>query len=219
MSGKGKRGTVLVVGGGIIGLEMATVYDALGVKVTVVELTRQLIPGCDPDLVRPLEKRIRAIEPNWNGKFLINAEFDVLDSGEPDAENQVALHEAAGADFPISAFSQMGMLVGKEDLGFGKRSWRYSMLVRDGVIEKTFIEPQEPGGIGVALQLVADEKAGPNRLHLDSTVADVAAARALRRTVKRYDAVFQFGTQQRSDHRFRLACELARNRRIGERAP
>lgn len=39
----------------------------------------------------------------------------------------------------------MGLLVGKEDLGFGKRSWRYSMLVRDGVIEKMFIEPQEPG--------------------------------------------------------------------------
>jgi len=39
----------------------------------------------------------------------------------------------------------MGMLVGKEDLGFGKRSWRYSMLVRDGVVEKMFIEPQEAG--------------------------------------------------------------------------
>lgn len=39
----------------------------------------------------------------------------------------------------------MGMLVGKEDLGFGQRSWRYSMLVRDGVIEKMFIEPDVPG--------------------------------------------------------------------------
>lgn len=39
----------------------------------------------------------------------------------------------------------MGMLVGKDDLGFGKRSWRYSMLVRDGVIEKMFIEPEQPG--------------------------------------------------------------------------
>ena len=39
----------------------------------------------------------------------------------------------------------MGMLVGKEDLGFGKRSWRYSMLVKDGVIEKLFAEPKEPG--------------------------------------------------------------------------
>lgn len=49
---------LLVVGGGIIGLEMATVYDALGVKVSVVELTEGLMPGCDRDLVRPLEKRI-----------------------------------------------------------------------------------------------------------------------------------------------------------------
>jgi peroxiredoxin/glutaredoxin len=40
---------------------------------------------------------------------------------------------------------EMGLLVGKENLGFGQRSWRYSMLVRDGVIEKMFIEPQQPG--------------------------------------------------------------------------
>jgi dihydrolipoamide dehydrogenase len=51
---------MLVVGGGIIGLEMATVYDGLGVKVSVVELTKTLIPGCDRDLVKPLEKRIGA---------------------------------------------------------------------------------------------------------------------------------------------------------------
>jgi dihydrolipoamide dehydrogenase len=54
------EGRLLVIGGGIIGLEMACVYDALGSKVSVVELTAQLMPGCDPDLVRPLEKRIRA---------------------------------------------------------------------------------------------------------------------------------------------------------------
>lgn len=39
----------------------------------------------------------------------------------------------------------MGMAVGKENLGFGLRSWRYSMLVRDGVIDKMFIEPEKPG--------------------------------------------------------------------------
>ncbi len=50
---------LLVIGGGIIGLEMATVYDALGSKVSIVELTPGLIPGCDRDLVRPLEKRIK----------------------------------------------------------------------------------------------------------------------------------------------------------------
>ncbi len=49
---------LLVLGGGIIGLEMATVYDALGAKVTVVEMQDQLIPGCDPDIVKPLHARI-----------------------------------------------------------------------------------------------------------------------------------------------------------------
>jgi dihydrolipoamide dehydrogenase len=49
---------LLVIGGGIIGLEMACVYDALGVEVTVVELSDGLMPGTDRDLVRPLQKRI-----------------------------------------------------------------------------------------------------------------------------------------------------------------
>jgi len=53
---EGKR--LLVVGGGIIGLEMACVYDALGSTVTVVELSDGLMPGTDRDLVRPLQKRI-----------------------------------------------------------------------------------------------------------------------------------------------------------------
>jgi dihydrolipoamide dehydrogenase len=53
-------GPMLVIGGGIIGLEMACVYDALGTRVSVVELTPTLMPGCDADLVRPLERRIRA---------------------------------------------------------------------------------------------------------------------------------------------------------------
>ncbi|MDE2219852.1 MAG: dihydrolipoyl dehydrogenase, partial [Gammaproteobacteria bacterium] len=56
----GDPGRMLVIGGGIIGLEMATVYEALGAKLSVVELTAQLMPGCDPDLVRPLEKRLKA---------------------------------------------------------------------------------------------------------------------------------------------------------------
>ena len=50
---------MLVVGGGIIGLEMATVYDALGSDITVVELGSGLMPGADRDIVRPLERRIK----------------------------------------------------------------------------------------------------------------------------------------------------------------
>jgi dihydrolipoamide dehydrogenase len=56
LNGLPKR--LLVLGGGIIGLEMATVYHSLGVKVTVVELMDQIIPGADKDIVTPLMKRI-----------------------------------------------------------------------------------------------------------------------------------------------------------------
>ena len=49
---------LLIIGGGIIGLEMATVYDALGSRISVVELADGLIPGADRDIVRPLHKRI-----------------------------------------------------------------------------------------------------------------------------------------------------------------
>ena len=50
---------MLIIGGGIIGLEMATVYDALGCKISVVEMMDQLIPGADADLIKPLYRRIQ----------------------------------------------------------------------------------------------------------------------------------------------------------------
>ena len=49
---------MLVIGGGIIGMEMATVYETLGTRITVVEFMDQLIPGADPDVVKPLQKRM-----------------------------------------------------------------------------------------------------------------------------------------------------------------
>jgi dihydrolipoamide dehydrogenase len=58
---------MLVIGGGIIGLEMATVYDALGSRITVVELLDGLIPGADRDIIRPLHKRI---EKRYEGIYL-----------------------------------------------------------------------------------------------------------------------------------------------------
>ncbi|MFM1781593.1 MAG: hypothetical protein RLZZ181_358 [Pseudomonadota bacterium] len=75
---------LLIVGGGIIGLEMGTVYDALGSRVTVVELSDGLMQGCDRDLVRPLQKRmeqrfekimlttkVNTIEPKADGIHVI----------------------------------------------------------------------------------------------------------------------------------------------------
>ncbi len=78
----------------------------------------------------------------------------------------------------------MGLLVGKEDLGFGKRSWRYSMLVRDGVVEKAFIEPDEPGDpfhvsdADTMLEYIAPEAAKPFDVTVFSRPGCVFCAKA-----------------------------------------
>jgi len=56
--------SLLIVGGGIIGLEMATIYDALGSEITIVEMSEQLIPTADQDIINPLFKRIKKIYSN-----------------------------------------------------------------------------------------------------------------------------------------------------------
>jgi len=61
------------------------------------------------------------------------------------AKDQEAEHVRLLPDGNGEFTEKMGMLVDKADLGFGKRSWRYSMLVKDGVVEKMFIEPEKPG--------------------------------------------------------------------------
>ncbi|MFK8016285.1 MAG: dihydrolipoyl dehydrogenase [Gammaproteobacteria bacterium] len=69
---------LLVIGGGIIGLEMAAVYNALGVGVTIVELTGNLIPEADADLVKPLHKHIAARYDN----ILLNTKVEGLTAEE-----------------------------------------------------------------------------------------------------------------------------------------
>ena len=66
-------GRLLVLGGGIIGLEMATVYSALGSSITVVELMDQLIPGADADLVKPLHKFVKSRYANIYLKTRVTA--------------------------------------------------------------------------------------------------------------------------------------------------
>jgi dihydrolipoamide dehydrogenase len=71
---------LLVIGGGIIGLEMACVYDGLGTTVTVVELSDGLMPGTDRDLVRPLQKRIEKRYARILTKTRV-AKLEALDTG------------------------------------------------------------------------------------------------------------------------------------------
>jgi dihydrolipoamide dehydrogenase len=102
---------LLVIGGGIIGLEMGTVYDALGSKVTVVELGGQLIPGCDADLVRPLAKRM---EKRFK-KILLNT--GVTDIKATDDGIHVTLK--AGETLSDEVFDRVLVAIGRRPNGKG----------------------------------------------------------------------------------------------------
>ena len=97
-----------------------------------------------------------------NDSFVMNAWKE-----EEKADNLTFIPDGNG-DFTDG----MGLLVDKNDLGFGKRSWRYSMLVKDGTVEKMFIEPNKPGDpfevsdADTMLKYVSPETAAP----LDVTV-------------------------------------------------
>jgi dihydrolipoamide dehydrogenase len=98
---------LLVIGGGIIGLEMACVYDALGAQVTVVELMDQLIPGCDPDLVRPLAKRV-------GGRYQA-IHLGTRVQGVRAAQD--GLHVTFAGDLPAARFDRVLVAVGRQPNG------------------------------------------------------------------------------------------------------
>lgn len=104
------KGSLLVLGGGIIGLEMATVYSALGVDVTVVEFLDQLIPGADADLVTILQKRM----VKKGIKFLLKTKVTAVEA-KSDAL-YVSMEGEHGTDKPM-AFQQVLVSVGRKPNG------------------------------------------------------------------------------------------------------
>ena len=100
---------LLIIGGGIIGLEMGTVYDALGSDVSVVELSDGLIQGCDRDIVRPLHKRMeKRFENIW-----LNTKVTGIDS----KKEGVVVH-FEGEDVPAEmTFDRVLVAVGRKPNG------------------------------------------------------------------------------------------------------
>ena len=103
-------GRMLVLGGGIIGLEMACVYDALGSKITVVELMDQIIPGADKDIVKPLMTRIKGRYENIFLKTKVTA-VEALDEGL-----KVTFEDDKGESFS-DTFDKVLVAVGRKPNG------------------------------------------------------------------------------------------------------
>jgi dihydrolipoamide dehydrogenase len=100
---------LLVIGGGIIGLEMATVYHALGANVTVVELMDQIIPGADRDIVTPLMKRIEARYEN----IYLKAKVTKVEAGS----DGIAVHFEGGKAPARDVFDKILVAVGRRPNG------------------------------------------------------------------------------------------------------
>jgi dihydrolipoamide dehydrogenase len=122
---------LLVIGGGIIGMEMATVYDALGSNITVVEMQDSLIPGADKDIVKPLLKRVQgkyeniflstkvaSIEPQDDGLLVT---FEGKDAPETDKFDKILV--AVGR-------TPNGKLINAEAAGVAVDDWGF--IATDG---------------------------------------------------------------------------------------
>ncbi len=104
------KGRMLVIGGGIIGLEMATVYNALGSKITVVELMDQLIPGADRDVVAPLHKFVSKKYEN----ILIETKVTKVDAKK---DGLYVTFEGKNAPAEPQKFDQILVAVGRRPNG------------------------------------------------------------------------------------------------------
>lgn len=128
------QGSLLVLGGGIIGLEMATVYAALGVSVTVVEFMDQLMPGADADLVKVLQKRMA----QKGVQFLLKTKVTQMEAKTDGIH--VSMEGAHATDKPL-CFKQVLIAVGRKPNG------------GDISAEQAGIEVDERGFISVDRQL------------------------------------------------------------------
>ncbi len=115
-----------------------------GKTVVVFSLPGAFTPTCSSTHLPRYSELAPAFFANGVDSILcvsVNDPFVMAEWGKDQEARDIVLIPDGNGEFTDG----MGQLVDKSELGFGKRSWRYSMLVKDGVVEKMFIEPQKPG--------------------------------------------------------------------------
>ena len=137
---------LLVVGGGYIGLELSTVYAALGSKVTVVEMLPGILPGADRDLVAVLEKRVKAMMQNVFVETKVVELRESVPSGKETKEGIQVKLEGKNVTEPVQNFDKVLISVGRKPItsGFG--------------LEKTKVKVNERGFIVVDKTLKTDDQ-------------------------------------------------------------
>ena len=156
---------MLVIGGGIIGLEMACVYDALGTKITVVEFADGLIPAADRDIVKPLQKRI---EKRYEGIYL-KTKVTKLEARE---DGLLATFEGANAPAEPQLYDMVLMAVGRRPNGRDIGAEKAGVIVN----ERGFIpvDRQQRTNVG-HIYAIGDICGDPMLAHKATNEAKVAA--------------------------------------------
>ena len=122
-------GTLLVIGGGYIGLEMGTVYANLGSKVSVVELTDGLLPGADRDLVKPLQKHLTKL---FDNRIFLNTKVGSIG----DRENAIEVAFEGPGNVGTEQFDRVLVSVGRRpnSRGIGLENTRAEIHPRGFVV-------------------------------------------------------------------------------------
>ncbi len=156
--------TLLVIGGGYIGLEMGTVYAELGSKVTVVELLDGLLPGADRDLVKPLEKRLRE---RFAGVHLSTKVIELKSAG-----NKVEV-KTEGAEFSeTNTFDRVLVSIGRRPVtsGIGLESTKVKVNDKGFVVVNEQQQTADPH-----IMAIGDVAGEPMLAHKASHEGKVAA--------------------------------------------
>jgi glutaredoxin-like protein len=125
-------------------LDLSTDDVFSGKTIVVFSLPGAFTPTCSSTHVPRYNQLAPTLKQHGVDEVIcisVNDAFVMNEWGNAQKADNVTFLPDGNGDFSRG----MGMLVSKQDLGFGDRSWRYSMLVKDGVIEKMFIEPDLPG--------------------------------------------------------------------------
>ncbi|MFZ5503407.1 MAG: dihydrolipoyl dehydrogenase [Pseudomonadota bacterium] len=159
---------MLIIGGGIIGLEMATVYDALGSRISVVELADGLIPGADRDLVRPLHKRI---EKRYEALYLKTRVRRI----EAQAEGLLVTFDGAQAPEP-QLYDRVLVAVGRRPNGREINAEAAGLIVNErGFISVDKLQRNNVPHIFAIGDIVGDPMLAHKAVHQGKVAAEVIA--------------------------------------------
>ncbi|MHB8905124.1 MAG: dihydrolipoyl dehydrogenase [Melioribacteraceae bacterium] len=137
---------LLVIGGGYIGLELSTVYAALGSKVTVVEMLSGLLPGADRDLVAVLDKRVKSMMENVFTDTKVVELRDSVPSGKETSEGITVRLEGEKVTEPLQTFDKVLISVGRRPVttGFGLENTKVKIGERGFVTVDKTLKTDDP---------------------------------------------------------------------------